>query len=109
MQQGPEGPPAMSAKEMAEIQFQYEKLKVELQIQEMKLQGSALEAAKAENIKVADIQARFQLGARADETKRMLAQIEARRKEMIDGYTARLKAEEISLKKVNMQRGFDTY
>lgn len=92
-----------------ELQYQYDKLQAELQIQQMKLDQAALEAAKAENVKLTDINSRFELGVRNDETKRMLAALDDRRKQATEGYLARLRAEEVAMKRLNVSRGFDTY
>ena len=105
-QQQPGGP---DEGKMAEIQLGYDKLQAEIQIQQMKLEQSALEASGRSEVAMADIEARFNLGARADETKRVIKELEERRKAATDGYLARLKAEEVAMKKRNMERGFDTY
>ena len=99
----------MDESDLAELQWRYDKLESELQIQQMKLEQAAVEASGRLDISSKEIEARFELGARADETKRLLAQLEDRRKQATDGYLARLKAEELAQKQVNMKRGFDTY
>jgi hypothetical protein len=103
------GPMPMSPKEIAELQLSYDKLEVELEVNQMKLQVAAIEATKREHIKMADIEARFALGQRADDTRRMIAQIEGRRQQITDGYMARLKAHELAQKEANLAKGFDTY
>ena len=106
---GPEGPDPMSEKEYAEIQLQYDRMESDLQIQSMKLEGAALDASKNENIKLSEIESRLNLGSRQDETKRLIAQLQERRKQATDGYMAGLKAEEIRQKSENLKKGFDTY
>jgi len=105
----PGGPEPMSPKDIAEIQLSYDKLEVELEVTQMKLQQAAVEATKIEGIKAAEIEARFDLAQRADETKRLIAQIENRRKEAVEGYMARLKAKELAQKEANIKAGYDTY
>jgi hypothetical protein len=106
---GQQGPEPMSEKDLAENQLAYDRIQADLQLQQMKLEQAAIEASDNSEIRLAEIQSRFELGARADETKRLIKEMEERRKSVTDGYLARLKAEEVSMKKANLGKGFDTY
>lgn len=99
----------MTEKDMAETQLAYDRMQVDVQVAQMKLEEAALEASKSSEIKLADIQTRFELGQRAEETKRLIAEMQERRKQITEGYMARLKAKEIAQKEANLRKGFDTY
>jgi hypothetical protein len=109
LQSGPEGPAPMSEKEYAEIEFGYAKLENELIVQQMKVEQAAIEAADNSEVKLTEIQSKFELGKRAEETKRILGELRERREEFVSGMTNRLKAEEVQMKRENLNRGFDTY
>lgn len=100
---------AMNESDHAELQYRYDKLQTELQIQQMKLEEAALEASRSDDVKLADIQAKFELGKRQDDTKRLIAQLEDRRKQAAEGYMAGLKTEELRQKRQNLSMGFDTH
>jgi hypothetical protein len=87
-----EGDGGMSEKEYTETQLSYDRMEVELKVQDMKLQGSAIEAAKSGDIKLSDIQSKFELGNRANETKLLLGRLKERREELTKGYMASLEA-----------------
>ena len=107
MNKGPEG--GLTEAEFADLEYRYARMETDLQIQQMRLEQSALEASKAGDVKLADIQSRFQLGVRGDETKRMLGQMRERREEIVRGYESQLKAREVAMKEVNLAKGFDTF
>jgi len=94
---------------MYELQFKYDDLEAQLQIQQMRLQAAALQAAEGGKVKLADIEATFETNRQANETKKLIAELQERRKTFTEGYTARLKAHEITMKEQNLARGFDTY
>lgn len=97
------------ARWMAELQRDYDHMEMEIRLAEIKRDTAALQAAAQENVSMAEISAKFELGTRSEENKRFLGEIKERREAVTAGYTARLKAEEVNMKKQNLNKGFDTY
>lgn len=109
VQQVAPGPQPMTDTEYSELQLSYDKLETSLKEMELRHNIAVMDLSKTEGISLAEIDSRFNISERTNENRLMIKEIEERRRQLTDGYMARLKAEEIAQKALNLKKGFDTY